>query len=95
VLKSLEKKFENKKNAIKISEDRTGQIKYILQNFLKEKFGDKLKGISIGISYNSKNNSLVVNTISKVLANEIAVRLSEFNDFLKKNDIRLSKIIVK
>ena len=52
--------FEKRKNVFNSSQDKTKEIKHILQAFLKNRFGDDLVGFSIKINYDYKNNDLTM-----------------------------------
>jgi len=95
MFKNLGKRFENKKVFLDKSLDKSQRIKKEVGAFLKDVFGDKLKGFSFLVSYNSKDDSLVITTANKILANELSIRLIDLSNLLKTKDIRLGKILIK
>jgi len=95
MLKNIGNLFDNKKLAINRSQDQTDQIKEKLHLFLTNKFGESLKGLSLVINYNSRDKTLIINSDSKVIANELTLKLSELIGFLKENKINLSHILIK
>lgn len=77
------------------SGNKNREIKEMLEVFLKSEFGDKIKGMSVVINYTVKDNSLILVSENKILANELMLRLPSINNFLVKNGIRLSKLLVR
>ena len=87
--------FEKRKTVFNSSQDKTKEIKYALQVFLKNRFGHDLVGLSIKISYDYRNNGLTIITSSKTLTNELSLCLVDLNNFLKDKQIRLDRILIK
>lgn len=95
MLKNIGSLFERRRKIFNKSQDTTLQIKNSVTSFLKDKFGEGLKGYSLVINYNSKENSLIITADSKILANELTLQLTEMNDALKRDGIKLSRILIR
>lgn len=95
MFKDLNKLFDKKKAIINNTSDKSQEIKREVSIFLKTEFGDKIEGFSFIISYNSKDNNLIITSENKVLANELIIRLVALTDFLQSRNIRLSKILIR
>lgn len=95
MLKSTSNIFEKRKKTIKVSLEKSSQIKESVSDFLKSKFGDSLKGLSLGLIYNSKDNSLTINTENKIIANELTLQLAGMSEFLKSKEIKLNRILIR
>ncbi|MDP3696767.1 MAG: hypothetical protein Q8R55_01920 [Candidatus Taylorbacteria bacterium] len=95
MLKNIGNILEKRKAAILRTEDKTSQIKKSLQYFMKNRFGDSLAGFSLRISYETKNNKLVIATENKILANEMALLLTDIHQHLKRDGIAVSSILIR
>jgi hypothetical protein len=60
-----------------------------------ERFGDNLKGLSFNIDYNSKDNSLTITADNKIVANELSLQLHDLIDYLSKQQLNLSRILIR
>ncbi len=87
--------FEKRRRLFQGSQDKSAQINQILKEFLKEKFGEGLQGCSIKVSYSSKENSLMITADSKIIANELTLQLAELSTYLKKDNIKLNRILIR
>jgi hypothetical protein len=87
--------FERRKNSLNRSQDRSKLIKNILQEFLTQRFGDNLKGLSFNIEFNPKNNNLTITTDNKIIANELSLQLHDLAGHLKANKIALNSILIR
>ena len=95
LFKNIGNYFEKRNRFFNKSQDRSTQIGSAVKDFLKEKFGDNLIGYSITVSYQVKDNSLLITTDNKIIANELAIRLDSLTGFLKDRRIRLDRILVR
>ena len=95
MLKQLDNFFEKKKNILRLSQDKTGLIKQSLKSFIEKKFNGKLKGFLLELSYDSKDNSLIVIASSKVIASELVFQLADLHEALKNDGIKLSRILIR
>lgn len=95
MLKNIGLLFESKKKSFSRSQDTSSHINNSIKNFLKEKFGESLRGYSLVIKYNSKENSLIITADSKIIANELSLQLADMNDVLKREGIKLNRILVR
>jgi hypothetical protein len=93
--KNLGNYFEKRKKAANINQDRSDIIKNNLRIFLTEKFGENIKGVSLKIEYNAKENNLTITTGSKTIANELSFYLGDLLDFFKKEKIPLNRILIR
>lgn len=95
MFKNLNNKFEKRLSLLSKTQSKDQDIKESLKIFLEKEFGDNLKGFSFIINYNSKDNSLTIDTQNKILASELTIRLGDINEFLKTRNIRLDRILVR
>jgi len=95
MFKSLDKTFEKRKKILSQSKDKNLLIREGLNFFLKNEFNEDIKGFSLLITYDPKNNSLLITAENKVLANELTIKLPKMTDFLKTRDIRLDRILIR
>ena len=95
MLKNIGNIFEKRKNYFSKSQDKTTTIKNSFYSFLKNRFGEDVKGFSFVLNYDAKENSLIINTDNKVIANELTLQLMSINSFFKENNIKLNKILIK
>lgn len=95
MLKNIGSIFEKRKNHFNQSQNKNVLIKNSFYLFLKNKFGDNLKGFSFVLNYNSKDNSLIITTDNKVIANELTIHLIRLNSFFKDNKIKLDRILIR
>ena len=84
-----------KKNILNKHKEKNYLLKEELSNFFDDEFGKLKNNLSFVIDYNIKNNSVVITTNSKVVANELTSRLVSLNNFLKNRNIYLDRILVK
>jgi hypothetical protein len=87
--------FERRKKILSIHQDKKSLVKQGLQGFLMERFGDNLKGLSFNIDYNSKDNSLTITADNKIVANELSLQLHDLIDYLSKQQLNLSRILIR
>ena len=95
MLKNISNIFEKKKNYLNKYQDKSSLIKYKFYLFLKNKFGNNINGFSFILNYDSNENSLIITTDNKVIANELTFQLISLNSFFKENNIRLDKILIR
>ncbi len=95
MLKDIGNVFERRKKILEKFQGKSLDIKDHLKVFLRDKFGNDLNGFSIGIDYNSQDNSLIITSGNKILANEITLQLADLAIFLKEKNIKVSKILVR
>lgn len=95
MFKNISTLLERKRKILSRSQDTNSQVKTSIKNFLKEKFGDKLKGYSLSINYNSKENNLTITADSKIIANEISLLLVDLSDKLKRDGVKLNRILIR
>lgn len=95
MLKNIGTLFEKKREILDKAQDTNSQIKDSIKTFLKEKFGESLKGYSLSINYSSRENNLTITADSKIIANEISLQLGDLNDKLKRDGIKLNRILVR
>ncbi len=95
MLKNIGNILERRKKDILRTEDKTGQIKKSLQDFMKNQFGNSLAGLSFRINYDPKKNSLTITNESKVLANELTLLLADIHNQLKRDGIVVGSILIR
>ena len=95
MFKKIDNIFERRKKSLDKSQETIKKIKDNLQLFFKERFGEDIKGLLIKIEYQSKDNSLIINTPSKVLANELTLNLLNIEDSLKKDKLKVDQILIR
>ena len=95
MLKKIDNIFERRRKSLDKSQEIIKNIKDNLQLFFKERFGEDIKGLLIKIEYQSKDNSLIINTPSKVLANELTLNLLNIEDSLKKDKLKVDQILIR
>jgi hypothetical protein len=95
MLKDLSNVFDKKRKFFSESKDKDWDIKEILKTFLQKEFGENLKGFSFIVRYNPKDNSLIITTDNKIIANELSLRLVDLSSVLKDRGIRLGRILIK
>jgi hypothetical protein len=95
MFKNLDNVFEKRKKVLNKSLDKNRQINAEVSNFFKKEFGEKIRGSSIVVNYNNKEESLVIVTENKILANELSYRMVELSEFLKNRSICLNKILIR
>ena len=87
--------LDKRKKSIIRTEDKIDQIKKSLQDLMKNQFKNSLAGFSFKISYETKNNNLIISTESKVLANELALLLADIHKHLKRDGIAIGSILIR
>ena len=95
MLKNISNIFEKKKNYLNKYQNKSSLIKDKFYLFLKNKFGNNINGFSFVLNYDSNENSLIITTDNKVIANELTLQLISLNSFFKENNIRLDKILIR
>ena len=95
MLKNIGNLLERKKKGLISSQNKKDQVALLVYEFLRNKFGEDLMGFQIDIAYNTQENSLVINTKNKTLANEITFLLDELANALKKDGVKLARILVR
>jgi len=95
MLRNVNTFFEKKKKSLTGQQDKALKIKDGLKIFLRNNFGENLNGFSFVVSYNIKEDSLVIKTDQKTIANELTLKLTELSDFLKARGIRLKRILIR
>ena len=95
MFKNIGNLFEKKIIILSATQDKTIQIKQILKSFLENKFGDNLKGFLFEISYDKNNNSLTITSSNKIIANELTLQLVDLHEALQKDNIKLTRILIR
>lgn len=70
------------------------RIKTSLEIFLKNKFGENLKGFSLKLELN-KENDLIIESQNKTIANEIAYLKDDLKTYLARENSKIKAIIIK
>lgn len=95
MFRSISSSFEKKKKNINSIVEKDKGIKQSLRDFLQKEFGDDLKGFSLSLSFDPKENSLSIKADNKIIANELSLKLAELNSYLNRRGIKLSRIIIR
>lgn len=95
MFKNLSSIIDKKKKLLIKSQDLNQDLNQEIKNFLIQEFGKDIEGFSFTLSYKAKDHSLLITANSKVLSNELAIRLGSLNDFLKNRKISLNKILIR
>lgn len=95
MFKDIRNRFEKKKLLLGKNQSKDQQIKREVTEFLKAEFGKNLKGLSFGVDYNGRDNSLTIRSDSKVIASELSMKLAALAVFLKERGVGLSRILVR
>ena len=86
----IEKKLSQRLNSIQQEKNNQDKINNTIQSFLSS-YGYP----QTNIGYDSLENKITIETSSKVFANEIVLRLGDIAKILKKEGIKVSKIIIR
>lgn len=95
MLKNIGNIFEKRKSSFNKSQDKTVLIKNSFYLFLENKFGKNFNGFSFILSYDSKENGLIITTENKVIANELTIQLVGLSSFFKDSKIKLDRILIR
>mgnify|MGYP001578884931 CR=1 FL=1 len=87
--------FDKKKKFLTSTKNKSTLVKECLVDFLKDRFGSNLSGTSMSIDFNSKDNSLIIKTENKIIANELVAGTYDMKEFMKNKKIFLDRIIVQ
>ena len=94
MFKNINNLFERRKSYLRKTQEKNTALKQILFDFLKNEFGDVFSD-TIKIDYNPREKTLIIVTQSKVLANELTIRLVSLHEFLKERGAILGKILIR
>ena len=94
MFKNINNLFERRKSYLRKTQEKNTALKQILSDFLKNEFGDVFSD-TIKIDYNPREKTLIIVTQSKVLANELTIRLVSLHEFLKERGAIFGKILIK
>jgi len=95
MFKEISNVFDKKRKFFNDSNKKDSEVNEILKTFLKDEFGENLKGFSFVVRYNPKDNSLIITSDNKIIANELSLRLTKLHSKLKDRGIKLGRILIK
>ena len=85
-----------KKNLINKKENKEILIKKYIKEFIENEYGNNvLERIKLNYFYEPKEDRLILETNSKILANELILKLRRLTEFLIKNSCSVNQIVVK
>ena len=90
MFRELKYKLNAKLESVKNVKEKEGKIKDALQTFFK------INGYpEPSVSYEQAEEKIIIDTPSKILANEVTFRLGDITHLLKEENIKVSRIIIK
>ncbi len=95
MFRSVNGVLNKKLDKIVKSNNASTSIKDSFGKFVKDQFGPLAQKIKYTLDYDSKNNSLIVKTENKILANELSLRKDSILESFKKDRFKLSQIIIR
>ena len=95
MFKDLGRVLDKKVNSLKKNQNKSNLTKNIFFLFLENEFGKDLDGFSFDLSYGSKEDSLIITTNNKTIANELTLKLDKLNSFFRENQISLNQILIR
>lgn len=94
MFRSINSSLDRKKSDLAKTDIKTTSIVSVFNQFLSQDFADYKDFFKWVIEYNPKDGGIIIKTESKVIANELSLKIVSFTKLLKENSIRVSKIII-
>lgn len=88
---TLERKKDNLIKTVKKNYD----ISQIFNKFLNEYFADDKNLFKWEASYDSSKGRVVISTGSKLIAGELSLKIKELSQLLKKENLKVTQIIIE
>lgn len=92
MFKNISSILENKHKKIVKSSDLSSSVRQAVKLFYETHIGN---GIKPEVEYNYQEKELIIQTKNKIIASEIAIRLADLSDLLKKENIPVKRILVR
>jgi len=95
-MKFLGDYFEKRRKYIGGAQSKNAQLREAMRFFLENKFGKNvIRNKPIADVAIVKDNILTITAENKVIANELSFYLADIHKFLKKENIKVSKILIR
>ena len=95
MFKSLQGRLQSKAHTLTKAEQKAKQLQEALEQFLNEQFPTDRSAFTVTGEYNFKEDTFMIRTDTKTVANEISLRLGGLSKALQKKEISVGQIIIK
>ena len=95
MFRSVNSLLSKKYNKFLRANNKISIIEKSFKDFLDNQFGAISQKIVYNLVYEGSKDSLIIKTESKVVANELSLRINELVRVFKEADIRLSRITIQ
>lgn len=94
MFRSIGGTLDKKKNNLIKSQEKSSDISLIFDKFLDKYFAEYKNLFTWEASYNSKDEKVVINTGSKLIAGELSLKIKELSKLLKESNLRVTQIVI-
>lgn len=85
-----------KKNFVIKKENKESTLRDCINRFLKNEYSDYvLEKTKINLYYELKEDRLIIETNTKIFANDLVLKLAKLTEFLLKNSCKVNQIVIK
>ena len=96
MFKSVQKTFLKKKKLYENKESKTSEITKIVYKFLEANYPEHvIKNIDFKLDYDPNQRKLVIQTNSKVFANDLILRRSSLHNLLEEKGQNLKEVVIR
>ncbi|MDO8658818.1 MAG: hypothetical protein Q7K55_08805 [Candidatus Levybacteria bacterium] len=95
MFRSIGSTLDKKKNNIIKAGEKSSNISVVFNKFLNEYFADYKDLFKWEASYNPKDEKVIINTGSKLIAGELSLKIKELSQLLKESNLRVTQIIIR
>jgi len=94
MFRSIKRVVDKKEKSLSKTDIETMVIKEILEQFMKRSFRGFEDFLNFKTEYDSRSRRLFIITESKILANEISMKVGKIGRLLKEKKIDVAQIII-
>lgn len=94
MFRSLGGTLEKRKRQLIKTDTKSNNITDVFNQFLEENFREYKDFFKWGVEYNPNDGRVIIKTESKVIANEISLKMEQLARLFKERNIKVSKIII-
>lgn len=94
MFRSIGGTLDKKKNNLIKTREKSSDISLVFDKFLDKYFAEYKDLFKWEASYNSKDEKVVINTGSKLIASELSLKIKELSQLLKESNLKVTQIII-
>ncbi|GEM_PF-4401090 len=96
VFRNINRYIARKKTLIQKKEDKQIRLEKYFKEFLVKEYGSPIfDKVHYTLFYEPKEDRLIIETGSKILANDLVLKLSKIAEFFSNNSCNIGQIVIK